>query len=150
MIQKENNQLCLYPSSDLEQGVRASASIWPSFSYLVSGTFLLKIKPHDQYVTKVGTKAVQEGPSAGLGSGAAATPWDGQTDFGCWPPHCPHSCHPHHIRIFSLWTMKVLTMSQKWLTDKKEDICHAVQQRFALGLVLLPTAKDLDEGRQSV
>ena len=32
--------------------------------------------------------------------------------------------------------------------DKKEYVCHAVQQRFALGLVLLTTAKDLDEGRQ--
>lgn len=105
--------MCPYASSDLDQAAGALASIWPSFLYLVSGTFLLKIKPHDQHLSRLGTRVVQEGPSAGLGSGAAASPWNGQTDFGCWPPHCPYSCRPHHIWIFSLWTMKVFTTRKK-------------------------------------
>jgi len=79
IIQNENNPLCLYPSSDPEQAIRVLTSIWPSFSYLVSGSFLLNIKPHDQHLTRLGTRAVQDQPSAGLGSGAAAAHWDGQT-----------------------------------------------------------------------
>lgn len=135
--------MCLYPSSDLVQVVRALASLWPSFSYVVSGTFLLK--PPNQHLTRLDTRVVQEGPSAGLGSGAEAPGMAKLTLDVCLP-----SCHPHHIWIFSLWRMKILITRKKIRMDKKEKICHTVQQRFALGLVLLSTAKDLGEGRQSV